>query len=756
MKKIIKNSILVFVLMVGMLGVGASFVSAAGPTVNDAGAESVTQTTAVLTGVVSANGTTANAWFQNSIGATLSGSGLNGITTDNVPMPSYSISGLTPNTSYTYTLVITDGPNIHTQNINFTTDPAPEPTVDNAGAESVTQTTAVLTGTVSANGTTANAWFQAPGGTTLPGSGLNGITTNNVSMPSYSLSGLSPFTTYTYKLVITDGPHMDTQNITFTTLPNNGSGCSVYPSISSLSPDNINEGSGDTTITITGANFIVTGFEAPTQARANGLNRTTTVISSISLTMILTSSDLASDGTITISVTNGGCDSGTLPFTVNDIGIDPPPPPGGGGGGGGGSNIESPTVVTLNATGVNNISATLNGTVDPNDHYTTAWFEYSTSSTFLTSTTTTHTVKGDGDVAVAMTANLTNLSPNTIYYFRAVGENNHGIKRGDIKSFSTSEPTTGLITTIQATNQYSTSAKLNALFVNQNGSSAKGWFEYGKTVNLGSKTAEINLGTSATKTFSSTTTNLTPYTIYYFRAMAKKDGNTYTGKILVFRTQKAVIPATPTTEVIPVVEPIQEVDIESSILEITTAKESIEIGKEVEYLVSFENNSLVNFEKTFITVQLPEIIDFIASDLGREGENNIVTFDAGTLVPSQTGSIKIVGLVNSKAIEQNIFVTTAIMSYTPTDLGYQKDEIAFVSNKVIGSDDSNLGAASIFGNGSFFPSSIISWITLLLIALGFVIVGRNLYAIYADKKKKGKYDYETEYRNIDLDNLPKH
>ncbi|MBI5047873.1 MAG: fibronectin type III domain-containing protein [Deltaproteobacteria bacterium] len=80
-----------------------------------------------------------------------------------------------------------------------------------------------------------------------------------------------------------------------------------------------------------------------------------------------------------------------------------------------------PTAVTGSATNITSNSATLNGTVNPNGVATGAFFQYGTSTAF--GYTTSSQVVGSGTNSVNVTANLSGLSPNTVYYFRIVATN---------------------------------------------------------------------------------------------------------------------------------------------------------------------------------------------------------------------------------------------------------------------------------------------------------------------------------------------
>lgn len=88
------------------------------------------------------------------------------------------------------------------------------------------------------------------------------------------------------------------------------------PTIASLSPSSAATGSGDTPVTITG-----TGFGAASQVLLGGVAASTTFVDGSHLQATLSSGQLATAGTIAVSVTNpapGGGTSGTLNFAVSN------------------------------------------------------------------------------------------------------------------------------------------------------------------------------------------------------------------------------------------------------------------------------------------------------------------------------------------------------------------------------------------------------------------------------------------------------
>jgi phosphodiesterase/alkaline phosphatase D-like protein len=101
------------------------------------------------------------------------------------------------------------------------------------------------------------------------------------------------------------------------------------------------------------------------------------------------------------------------------------------------ASASAPTVTTSVASSISSTSATLNGTVNPNGSSTTVFFEWGTSSTLATSSTTSSQSIGSGTSSVSVTVNLTALSASTTYYHRIVGQNSAGTSRGSIVGFTT-------------------------------------------------------------------------------------------------------------------------------------------------------------------------------------------------------------------------------------------------------------------------------------------------------------------------------
>ena len=90
---------------------------------------------------------------------------------------------------------------------------------------------------------------------------------------------------------------------------------------------------------------------------------------------------------------------------------------------------------TNSATNVTLTSATLNGTVNPNGLETTYYFEWGLADSYG-NTTNSHSV-GSGTSAVAVSANLSVLTPGTTYHYRLVATNSSGTGYGTDRTFKT-------------------------------------------------------------------------------------------------------------------------------------------------------------------------------------------------------------------------------------------------------------------------------------------------------------------------------
>lgn len=205
------------------------------------------------------------------------------------------------------------------------------------------------------------------------------------------------------------------------------------------------------------------------------------------------------------------------------------------------------SITTANASNITSTSATISGLVNGSNLYSTynieTWFQYGTSTNFEYSTVHINSNSGYAN----FNSNVANLTPNTIYYFRAVAQNPQGVIYGSTNSFRTnfaivtdadnsnifsSAPT---IATNPATSVSGRSAKLNSLLTNIPNNSAT-WFEWGTSPNLGDTTPVISLGSLSSAKHINTITGLVPGTTYYFRAIMQNGASRTHGVTLSFTT----------------------------------------------------------------------------------------------------------------------------------------------------------------------------------------------------------------------------
>ena len=107
-----------------------------------------------------------------------------------------------------------------------------------------------------------------------------------------------------------------------------------------------------------------------------------------------------------------------------------------------------PTVITGSASTITATTATLNGTVNPNGASTNAYFQYGTTTGYGSSTSSQ--AMGSGTAAVSIPGgNISGLTCNTTYHYRALGTNSGGPSYGSDVTFKTSActvtPPTGTI-----------------------------------------------------------------------------------------------------------------------------------------------------------------------------------------------------------------------------------------------------------------------------------------------------------------------
>jgi hypothetical protein len=196
----------------------------------------------------------------------------------------------------------------------------------------------------------------------------------------------------------------------------------------------------------------------------------------------------------------------------------------------------APVATTLDATNVTTFTATLNGSVNANYLSTVVTFEYGLTTSYG-STATSSQSPATGNTLVNVIADLTGLTPGTIYHFMIKTVNSLGTTLGSDKSFTTLGQVPSAAT-LGATNNAGLTATLNGT-VNANYLPTTVTFEYGLSTSYGSiATAAPSPVTGNTITnVSAGVSNLTPGGItYHFRIKAVNALGTTYGDDMTFVT----------------------------------------------------------------------------------------------------------------------------------------------------------------------------------------------------------------------------
>lgn len=201
-----------------------------------------------------------------------------------------------------------------------------------------------------------------------------------------------------------------------------------------------------------------------------------------------------------------------------------------------------PTVVTTAATLVTYSTATLNGTINPNNLSATVSFDYGLTVAYGT------TVPGipspvTGNTVTTSSAAITGLSFATTYHYRINGTSSAGTSNGLDMTFTT-PPAPPSVVTLAATAITFNGATLNGT-VNANGASTTVFFDYGLTNAYGTTISAIPspVTGSVTTPVSATVTGLSCNTLYHYRLRGFNSAGTTNGTDLNFTTGGAVSPA---------------------------------------------------------------------------------------------------------------------------------------------------------------------------------------------------------------------
>ncbi|MBU4348195.1 fibronectin type III domain-containing protein [Patescibacteria group bacterium] len=402
------------------------------------------------------------------------------------------------------------------------------------------------------------------------------------------------------------------------------------------------------------------------------------------------------------------------------------------------SNDYSPTAITSSASSINNNSATLNATVNPNNSYTDYWFEYGTTESL--GFTTINKNLGEFNYKLTTNTYIDSLASNTRYYYRVVAKNIYGSSYGNIFNFKTIQNEN-----ISVDKKQPTAITTTALFVNQcsallngniipNNDLTTAWFEWSEDpnfINNVRKNADHTIGSQSGEVyFAYSLANLTIDKTYYFRTVAKNSYGISYGDIHNFTTR---IPSqnTSDTETPPVF--VQSVSADG-ILTIGAEfnKSKSRPGKEVIYTVNYKNNIDSVLENAVLKINLPNEVEYKNSSFANvDLENNIASFDIGNIVANDSGSVSIKFQITELA---NVEVLKFNSSITYLNNGNRGNENLASELEL----NSSLLTASAFNMlGNIFDNPFISLLFGISIGLGiyhFVIKKNQI--VYEDDPLK--------------------
>jgi hypothetical protein len=202
----------------------------------------------------------------------------------------------------------------------------------------------------------------------------------------------------------------------------------------------------------------------------------------------------------------------------------------------------APIVQTFPATNITEISATLNGTVNPNGS-NTLWRFYYKKSLSSSWNTTSDEFLMSSYITTPVSKTITTLLPGTAYQFYISANNSYGSSTpGTLQSFTTAgDPPPPIVVTFDATNITTNSATLNGT-VNTNGSNTLWRFYYKKSsASSWNTTSDEFLSASYnTTSVSKSITGLEPETTYQFYCFAYNSYNSTPGTILSFTTNSSI------------------------------------------------------------------------------------------------------------------------------------------------------------------------------------------------------------------------
>lgn len=413
------------------------------PSVNTVAATSIASNSASLNASIIPNGPATNAWFEYGTVQPLSqttvsqnsGSGYNQLNF------SFIVTNLQANTTYYFRVAAQNQyGTVYGNTVSFFTGSqggTNAPVVVNQIASNTTTNSAALTGTVQPNGSPTSAWFDY-GTTTALGqqSAIQNIGNSTNAVNFYAtLTNLQANTTYYFRAAA-QNQYGTAYGSVINFFTSGSGGATAAPTIVNFY---VNAPSGTINATVDphsqnvdawveygttaylGQSTAVQTFQNSYGATAQFVFNLSNLNSGITYYFRVVARN--SYGTIYGNIANFTASSQYQPAPVSAY------------------NNAVPTVTTKAASEIDESSARLNSSVNPNGAETTAWFEFGRDYTLRGSggNRSLGFVSSETPFAIV----LIGLKPGTAYYYRVAAKNIFGIRYGNILSFITSGTSVG-------------------------------------------------------------------------------------------------------------------------------------------------------------------------------------------------------------------------------------------------------------------------------------------------------------------------
>ncbi|MEX2052394.1 MAG: hypothetical protein WD991_01705 [Candidatus Paceibacterota bacterium] len=390
-----------------------------------------------------------------------------------------------------------------------------------------------------------------------------------------------------------------------------------------------------------------------------------------------------------------------------------------------GQTINNPTVFTQSATNISSNSATLNGFVTGGNSSVNAWFQWGTNPSNLFASTNQNFY---GSGSTNFSAPIFNLSPNTIYYFRAVAQGQSGIIYGNILSFST----TGNIFNPPLPNPQLPSVNLTADSTNIafNGSTVIRWNSANATSCVASGGSVGWAGTKSTGPASFFTGALSGSRTYVLTCT-----NIYgsaTDSVTVTVRPQVIVPGTtpaPRPAASSLVIVTASVDRNQPILP-TIDNTMPRPGDEINYTVTYKNIGNASITNLSLQIVLPAEVEYMFSNPSNPSIfGQTLIFNLGTLRANTEGQVTIRVRVRDDVDPGTILNFPATLSYIDNN-GQPQSVSANVTAEVFRDGESQgffLGA-NVFGADGFLPGTLFGWLLLIILILLLVLLAKYLFS----------------------------